>query len=489
MPRWISQTIAWVAILILSSIAVNAQDGNARVIDMAETLNVRSAPSGRADIVGEVASGTPLNVVGRVSSNRWYQVSTLDGSVSGWVASGFVNLLVARANVPIVDAPTPPPPVSDVSPPSTDAPAPTNPQTPGTDGANGSISVLAANVRASDSTRAAIIGQLNNGTPVNAIGRNRAGNWLQITYGDGQGWVFASLVSLRVARATLPIVGGGDTSISAPANDSTAPSAASEVTVSVPTGDAPYFTLGASARNIFTNGQALGNRANVFSKVGDSITIAEEMFQPFGFGVYNLGGYDYLQPTISYFMAQARNNNSFNNTSLAAGNGYTTRTILDANFANRSVCEVGESPLACEYRLTRPAVALIMLGTNDTGMVPIDEFIQNMRVIADYSIGVGVIPVLHTIPPRASFPGRAEAYNQAIIDVAAQRGLPLIDLYGALVTLPDSGMNADGVHPSSPPRGFEEGADFRGSNLQYGYVMRNLITLQALHVLRTQVLN
>jgi len=488
MPRWTSFLLMVIFLLISASFVV-AQEGNATVIDMAETLNVRAEPSGRAAVVGEVPGGASVNVIGRNSSNRWYQITTLDGSITGWVASGFVNLRVARGTIPVVGSNTTTTTTTTTSTGTTDT-ASTAP-VEAVSGASGTVNVFAANVRATASLNGAIIAELPRGTVVSLVARNSTSTWIQVQLDDGStGWVYATLLDLNVSRSSLPVAGAVSTTTTTETtgDDGSTTTTASNVEVSVPAGDAPYFTLGASAVNIFATGQELGNRANVFSKIGDSITVAEEAFTPFGYGVFDLGGYDYLRPTISFFSAQARNNNSWNNTSLAAGNGYTTRTVLSSEYANASVCMPGESPLACEYRLTQPAVALIMLGTNDTTNVPIDEFAHNMRVIADYSINNGVIPVFTTIPPRTGIPGRAESYNQVIVDVAAQNGLPLIDYYAAMVTLPDSGMNADGIHPSSPPLGFEQAGNFTGNNLQYGYVMRNLTVLQALHVLRVQVL-
>ncbi|MEO1287119.1 MAG: SH3 domain-containing protein [Chloroflexota bacterium] len=482
MPR-LRHIVLAVICLFITGLFVVAQDGNANVIDMAESLNIRSAPSGRADIVGEVAGNAPINVIGRNASNRWYQITTIDGAVTGWVAASFVDLRVARADIPIVNAETPASTTSTTTTTTTtSAPAPAP-----VDGAIGTVNVVAANVRASASTRAAIIAELPRGTQVGVIARNASSTWIQVQLDGATGWIFASLLDLNVSVSSLPSSSASNINSTVPTTDDSV-TTDTTVTVAVPAGDAPYFTLGASASNIFATGQELGRRANVFSKIGDSITVDEQAFGPLGFGVYNLGDFDYLRPTVSFFSAQARDNNSFNNTSLAAGNGYTTRTILDSNFANNQVCNSGESPLACEYRTTNPAVALILLGTNDTTNVPIDEFRENMFTIADFSIAEGVIPVLTTIPPRLSFPGRAEAYNQVIINVAQTRGLPLIDLYSAIVVLPDGGMNPDGIHPSSPPTGFEGAGDFRGNNLSYGYTIRNLTALQALHVLRTSVL-
>jgi hypothetical protein len=95
---------------------------------------------------------------------------------------------------------------------------------------------------------------------------------------------------------------------------------------------------------------------------------------------------------------------------------------------------------------------------------------------------------LATIPPRLDYPGRAEAYNQLIVDVAREMGLPLWDYYSSIAGLPNSGMKDDGLHPSIPPGDFVNGANFSPHYLQYGYVMRNLTMLQALDVLRANVL-
>ena len=134
----------------------------------------------------------------------------------------------------------------------------------------------------------------------------------------------------------------------------------------------PAFPLAASVtervRVIYTVGQALGNRANVFSKVGDSISVSRSFLGPVGEGRYQLGDHGYLQPVIDHFSAApARQGNSFENRSLAAGEGWAAWAALDPQFADAALCAPGETPLACEYRLTRPAFALIMFGTNDAG--------------------------------------------------------------------------------------------------------------------------
>jgi hypothetical protein len=69
---------------------------------------------------------------------------------------------------------------------------------------------------------------------------------------------------------------------------------------------------------------------------------------------------------------------SFSNISIAAGSGCTSAGALDPTWANPAWCEQSESPLACEYRITNPSVALIMFGTND------DRYMDRYEIYARY---------------------------------------------------------------------------------------------------------
>lgn len=251
--------------------------------------------------------------------------------------------------------------------------------------------------------------------------------------------------------------------------------------------------ISATARTIFLNGQQFGNRANVFSKIGDSITVAPEFLYPIGAGLYDLQGYSYLQPVIDYFSSTAaRTSNSFANESLAANNGWTTQTVLDPNAANRTVCSITESPLVCEYRNVRPAVALIMLGSNDIVAVPQEVYRANLAMIVQTSIEMGVVPVLSTIPPRSGAEGTVVAYNQIIVQTARSYDIPLWDYYSSMVGIYAGGLSLDGLHPSTPglfPGDLAPAATFTPENLNYGYTMRNLGALQVLDAIWRQVLS
>jgi lysophospholipase L1-like esterase len=149
-------------------------------------------------------------------------------------------------------------------------------------------------------------------------------------------------------------------------------------------------------------------------------------------------------------------------------------------YAERTpTCAAGETPLECEYRWVKPALALIMLGTNDAGVTPLGYYEARMREIIELSINRGVIPVVSTIPPypRLGPTGQAEAEVNGIITALAEEyGVPLWDYWAAVQGLPGYGLAPDLVHPAivgSP-------ADFSAAGLQHGMTVRNLTALQAL---------
>ena len=243
----------------------------------------------------------------------------------------------------------------------------------------------------------------------------------------------------------------------------------------------PYITgVGPRVREIFETGQQLGNRPNVFSKVGDSITYTGAYLTPFGRGNYNLNNYAYLQPIIDYYATEtARTANSFQNDSLAAYNGWRASTVLNPDKAAPTYCQPGETPLVCEYRLTRPAIALIMLGTNDVIPTTPGEFDQQMRMIVAISIEKGVIPVLSTIPEYKQVAMHQEVaqLNDIIASIARDYQIPLWDYHLIIGGLPNNGIGEDGVHPSV---NYSHPAEFTTDYLGLGMTVRNLSALQVL---------
>jgi hypothetical protein len=305
------------------------------------------------------------------------------------------------------------------------------------------------------------IGFIDPDAPLSLIGRTTDSNWLYVrTLDKLDGWSNAAYISVNINLADLPIT----TDLSALPH--------------------PVLIVGKVADNvraIYQHGQELGNHADVFSKVGDSITVAPHMLHPIGEGLYNLGDYQYLQSVIDRFSATAiGEGNSFTNTSMAAGSGWTTDAVLKSKYADPTLCLPDESALLCEYRVVKPSYALIMFGTNDVAHLTVKTYAYNMGLIVKTSIEHGIIPIISTIPVRLGYEQQVAEFNQALAKVARRYNVPLWEFNGAMQSLPDLGLSPDGVHPSIPPKGYKGAADFRANNLYYGYVIRNLTALQML---------
>ncbi len=243
-----------------------------------------------------------------------------------------------------------------------------------------------------------------------------------------------------------------------------------------------------AAQKIYALGQQTGHNSHIFSKVGDCMTASPNFLVPFGTGDYDLGTYSDLQPVIDYFSSvPARGEgftaNALSNPGLATTVGFTTVSVQDPIWADPQWCTANESSLMCEYRVSQPAFALIMFGTNDTNFFDAATFNQYLRQIIDQTIQSNIVPILYTFPERPEFPDKSILFNQIIVQIAHDYDLPLINLYRALESLPDKGVNLqDPIHLSSPLDGVSAG-NFTPANLQRGYPFRNLITLQALDIL------
>ncbi|MFN2275964.1 MAG: GDSL-type esterase/lipase family protein [Anaerolineales bacterium] len=322
---------------------------------------------------------------------------------------------------------------------------------------------------------AAVLFHLSALTPVTLVGRTANYAWLQVAtqYGD-RGWVPADAIEAYIDMDQIPVL----TSVvvtPVPTRQGPEPTQASPQQY-------PYVSgLNESLLDVFERGQALGNRADVFSKVGDSITVSGVFLYPIGTDRYNLGEYAYLQPVIDYYSkTYALTNNSFANYTLAAKEGWGAKIVLTDGLGDDRYCSDYESPLECEYRLVKPSLALIMLGTNDVPGVSLENYEDSMRKIIQYSLDRGIIPIISTIPPmhRDTVSWRVSDFNDLIKNLAAEYQVPLWDFWTAIVNLPNQGMWSDGVHPSPAPAGHN--ADFQPDYLIYGYTVRNLTALQAL---------
>jgi hypothetical protein len=319
-------------------------------------------------------------------------------------------------------------------------------------------------LRAAPSTDSTILDLLEPGTPLDIIGRTPDSFWLAVRTPVGRvGWVWAQYLTINIDLAGVCVVDA--TSILAACADLDA-----DVAITVV--------------ETFRRGQQNGLQANVFAKVGDSITVSANFLHPIGLGQYDLGAFSDLQPVIAWYRSgRIGLDDPFTRDSVAAEVGWTASAALNPALAPPGVCLSGETPLDCEYRIARPAVALIMFGTNDVGFMGEAAYHANMDAIVRRTLAQGIIPVVSTIPNRIGYEGAVQRFNGIVRAVAREHRIPLWDYYSATINLPNSGLTFDGVHPSEGPLGAEGTAIFRPDMLSYGYVVRNLTALQMLNAI------
>lgn len=395
-----------------------------------------------------------------------------------WVFSraGVPAVIPAHVTRAIVVSLTPGPSAASPQPESTARPVPAATRTPrpaatatsrptatATPGVTARVStrVPTLRLRAEPGTTGEILAELKPNTLLNAVGRTADNTWLQVVSIDHQaGWVSLAYVDVSGDLELLEVTG---------------------IAVEAPDTAIAYISgISATAREIFMQGRARGNRAFAFSLVGDSNTDNPAFLHAFDLGRFDLGAYSHLAPTISYFAG------SFSRDSAAAVGSFSTAKVLDPAFADGR-CNAGESPLACEYRLQRPSVALILLGTGDQHAW--QTFEGRYRQVIEHTIAQGVVPVLITKADDLESTENTAPYdftNNVIRTLAVEYDVPLLDLRRAVEGLPNRGCLPDGFHYNTPPDG--RSTTFDADHLQYGYTMRNLTALQVLDALRRYVL-
>ena len=220
------------------------------------------------------------------------------------------------------------------------------------------------------------------------------------------------------------------------------------------------------ARAIYQSGLSMGTREHAFSKIGDCESQAGWYLTDFdhGPGAYSLGPYEYLQPVIDYFPG------SFDRASAAAKSSFNAASLMNPLWADHSACQPDESPLACEVRIWRPSLALVMLGTNDSPRPA--NFEGNLRKVLDYMIDQDVLPVLATKADNLEGDG---SINATIVRLAAEYDIPLWNYWKAMQPLPNNGLLLDGAHLTNGPNRFDD-----PTAMQSGWAIRNLTALQAL---------
>lgn len=153
-----------------------------------------------------------------------------------------------------------------------------------------------------------------------------------------------------------------------------------------------------------------------------------------------------------------------------------------ANFSGWTAAD-GLARVPAVLAAERPAIAVIMYGTNDLRkQVAPADYERNLEAIVGLCLKAGCIPIVSTIPPQLGQDAAVESFNAVVRKVAAAARIPLVDFHAEILERqPGTAWNGtllgrDDVHPSGGAN-----FDFSEGNLKTcGYALRNYLTCRAL---------
>ncbi|HEX2905390.1 MAG TPA: hypothetical protein VHO69_00910 [Phototrophicaceae bacterium] len=232
-------------------------------------------------------------------------------------------------------------------------------------------------------------------------------------------------------------------------------------------------TITATAVEIYQRGLELGNDPHAFSKVGDCQNVTAYFLTDYDeSGQYRLGEYSDLQPTVDQFAG------SWARESAAVKPGYNVASVLSPMWADPKLCQKGENPLQCEYRLHQPSIVIISMETWWSGR-PADEYEGYLRQVAQFWMDNGVVPILGT---KADNVEGDHSINAAIARVGQDLDIPVWNFWAAVQPLPNHGLEKDGFHLVYARSFFDDAA-----LMESGWPWRNLTALQVIDAVWQEV--
>jgi hypothetical protein len=420
-----------------------------------ESAFLREAPSLDAPKVYSVFQGQVFAILGRQAEDAWLLLAVGGPSGAAWAPAHFGHVQGSLALVPVAAAAPAQPTALATSLPL----SPVEPLrfVPELAPARFTLQVTSAYGRSAPSPSGLPAASLFKGQTFTVSARLTDHSWVRLAYaGAAEVWVLTAYGRLTGDLASIPVLSPQVTP------------ASTVVPVTMPAANTdPFIRVGGSARELYQRGLQSGNNPRVFARIGDCNSVAPDFLGAFDNPrAYRLSGaYAYLQETVQHFAG------SFSRPSLAAAAGLSAAALLDPAWADGRVCRRGENPVACEYRLARPSIALISVGTNSIWQRS-EDYEAGLRAIIDQSLAQGIVPILGT---KADNLEGDDRLNQIVVRLAGEYDLPLWDFARAARALPDHGLGADRYHLTWGPQVFGD-----PQPLVSGWQWRNLTALQAL---------
>jgi hypothetical protein len=314
-------------------------------------------------------------------------------------------------------------------------------------------------------------GGLGAGIEVTVLERNAIGNWVYVEHANDagiitlSGWVLTGYLNTGDSLSLSEVPINTEVRDAAPQN---VDSQSMRRLYAIPI--IPHIS--SAMRDVYALGQELGNDSHTVTKVGDSLSAGDGYLTVMSNDNYDLNPYDYLEETFLYFRDSLAEHN------VAAHIGMSSLVVFDPMWADAELCESDESPLECEYRRKHPAIAMIMFGPNDVRSMDADTYTEQMSQIVEDTLAMGIIPVLSTFScdPDEEFFWQSINFNLALIDIANEYYVPLVNLWAAARVLPEYGLDEDRIHLLTS--GFDHLYYATGHEAWYGVSLQNLLALR-----------
>lgn len=259
----------------------------------------------------------------------------------------------------------------------------------------------------------------------------------------------------------------------------------------------------AHVRRIVSEGKKRGRKPNVFGVVGDSMSVSGAYLQALA-RAKSTSLSPELAPLITVdgetMIERYRGVQAITIEGIPHDSFVAPRAAKSGARAPWALRGGTQSPLRRMVRLLSPSVAFVLYGGNDAAYYSTDAttlirmFKGDLGRVIDALEEEGVVPILHTLARHGNAPGvddcgeptgtndwklmvRTNALSLAIIEMACERALPLIDLRDALDTADAAGLSGDATHPSVHVDG---SGRLDAAGLRCGQNLRNFLTLRML---------
>jgi hypothetical protein len=172
---------------------------------------------------------------------------------------------------------------------------------------------------------------------------------------------------------------------------------------------------------------------------------------------------------------------------------YTAESGLQSSWLFKGGA-LGLPPLEKMLDDYKPQIVVLEVGIYEAEAErPLEDYRRNMARALDMILERGAIPIPTTAPPIKAHPRPSAAYNEALRELAKERGLPLIDMeqeilkrrpddwYGTLMTRMHLTASRAGVSPASEPTAM----NLRES----GFLLRGWVTVRKIAEIKRRVLD